>query len=815
MASRETRGVTKNQDLDPSLINPDVRPFKARFRELMANNGGFVFAIAAIIIAFYPVLANLPQIYDILSVFMILMWFRYRKDKREYPYKKPMPVKDGKPVFNDDAGMFFLGNDLTDDSGIYFSNSDMRTHMLVFGSTGSGKSRFLLGILYQAMLVGSGAMMVDGKGDTTIFWLVYSMCRRLNRIDSLLVINYLTGGEESGNSGSRDFNRLTNTSNPMAYGTAEALRSLIVGLMRESGGDGEMWKGRASMMLKGLLKALVYMRDKGRLNLDIERIRDYMPLDRMIELTNDDTIPDRAKNQIKKYLLELPGYSDDDAMIGQINGEAYKQHNFLTMQLSEVMSDLSDTYGHIFKAPLGEVDFKDVIYNGRLLFVMLPALEKDPDALAGLGKLVVSGVRSALAPALGNKIEGYKVEVIDKKPTNAKVPFLIILDEYGYYSVKGFSVVAAQARSLGVSVIFAGQDFPSFKKGSEDEAKSCVANTNIKICMKLEDAKDTFDIVESRAGSGTVGVSSGHEQTGNVVGNDFKGQTTTRVEVRKRIDILDLVSQAPGAAHVVFADVLTRVQLVYIDPVQTDEAHINHFLMVEINQDEIRRNVQKTFEKLDEIFKEGKIPGTEKVNVDESLMFLSRDLRTALDKKESVQESVQIALGMMVIRQQAKDMDITDKVGKLQQKEATKVVSIGTADSVVADDEDTNKRIQSEILAVMNQDVGVSVANDARAISERYEAILTGVVEKNLERHMGRPLSQFEKATVAPRQHLRQLERLATTSESMVDSEAGRAIDIISRETEYPTDPKPQKMTEGSIDETVRQLLKAVDKSKL
>ena len=800
--NREFRGVLKNKDLDPSLINPDVRPFRVKFRETMSNSGGFIMAIAGMAVGLFPIL-DMAQVYDIFFMFMLFIFYKHRKDKKYFPFREPIPVVDGKPMLDKgEPGMFFLGNDINDGSGIYFSNSDMRTHMLVFGSTGSGKSRFLLGILYQAMLVGSGAMMVDGKGDTTIFWLVYSMCRRLNRIDSLLVINYLTGGEDNSGSGVRDFSRLTNTSNPMAYGTAEALRSLIVGLMRESGGDGDMWKGRASTMLKGLLKALTFMRDRGEINLDIERIRDYMPLDRMYALSVDESIPERAKSQIKKYLLELPGFSEEDALINQIGGEAYKQHNFLTMQLSEVMSDLSDTYGHIFSAPLGEVDFKDVIYNGRILFVMLPALEKDPDALAGLGKLVVSGVRSALAPALGNKIEGYKVEVIDKKPTNSKVPFLIILDEYGYYSVKGFSIVAAQARSLGVSVIFAGQDFPSFKKGSEDEAKSCVANTNIKICMKLEDSKDTFEIMEARAGEGEVSTKSGHEETGNVVGSDFKGQNTTRIERRKRINVRDLTRQGPGEAHIIFADTLVRSKLVYIDPIQTDESHINHFLMVEINHGEVKKNATKAYEKLDQIFAAGKL-SADKVPVDEALMFLGKDLKMALLRKESIQEAARIALGLSEIRQKAKDMELEEKVENIKNP---KLEAVST---------DSEEKIQNEILAVMEQDVGQSVADDAKRIAQRYEVILTDVVERNLERSVGRPLSQQEKAKVNPRAHLKTLEKLSGTPENSVEKEAGRSMDIISEQARYPTDPRPDRLPEVTIDETVRSLVRAIDASKL
>ena len=66
---------------------------------------------------------------------------------------------------------------------------------------------------------------------------------------------------------------------------------------------------------------------------------------------------------------------------------------------------------------------------------------------------------------LGDSVEGEIRDIVDSRPTNAETPFLCILDEYGYYAVEGFAVVPAQARSLGFSVIFAGQDLPAFQKG--------------------------------------------------------------------------------------------------------------------------------------------------------------------------------------------------------------------------------------------------------------------------------------------------------------------------------------------------------------
>ena len=69
-----------------------------------------------------------------------------------------------------------------------------------------------------------------------------------------------------------------------------------------------------------------------------------------------------------------------------------------------------------------------------------------------------------MAAGLGDAVEGTYRELITRKPTNAPTPYLCVLDEYGYYAVQGFAVVPAQARSLGFSVIFAGQRFTCFPK---------------------------------------------------------------------------------------------------------------------------------------------------------------------------------------------------------------------------------------------------------------------------------------------------------------------------------------------------------------
>lgn len=649
-------GVIKNQDLHPNLITREVRPLSARFRDFIEEKKGFPLIIAGALSLALP-MTTFPQIADIIMVLGLFYFLLVRNKQSNYILRKPFN-KNKKLHGN---GMLLLGNERGTQIEVWLSNEDMRTHVLLFGTTGSGKTRALLGFLYQAILSGSGVVYVDGKGDNTVWWLVFDLCRRADRIDQLLLMNYLTEDDSKEDDyEDSEFERITNTNNPFAYGSSEQLRSLIVGLMRESGGDGAMWKGRASAMLAGLLKALCDLRDKNQINLDVDQIRKHFALDTIVELRDNKFIKDASKAAIGAYLAEIPGWSEDDAKMKRIKPEVYKQHGFLLMQLTEVMADLSDTYGHIFDTPRGEVDFKDVVFNRRILFVMLPSLTKDPDALQGLGKLVVSGIRAALGPALGNRVEGSKGLVIDQKPTNSTEPFYIILDEYGYYSVPGFAVVAAQARSLGVCVVFAGQDYPSFKKSDENEAKSVVANTGLKICMKLEDPDETAKIIIDRAGESEVAVTSGHEKK---KGSTYKDQGNARIERRNRINLRDLVDQEPGEAHVIYGDNLIRCRMFYADPPDVQYARLNKYIMVNPPEPSITTKTNKAFE-----FYKNRLLGKENeyanevVETDSELSDLFAYAKYFNGKKIRQPEASRLAVGLFMASESIEsDLPDTDK----------------------------------------------------------------------------------------------------------------------------------------------------------
>jgi intracellular multiplication protein IcmO len=233
------------------------------------------------------------------------------------------------------------------------------------------------------------------------------------------------------------------------------------------------------------------------------------------------------------------------------------------------------------------VDFRDVVLNRRILVVLLPALEKSPDELSALGKLIIASLKAMLAEGLGSRVEGDYKDVIETKPTTSKTPYLCVLDEYGYYAVKGFAVVPAQARSLGFSVVFAGQDLPAFQKASKEEAASICANTNIKICMKLEDPQETWEFFQKTAGESYVSVTRSMNRQGEGASAfHYKDSMEATFDKRNRIDLLDLKDQREGEAHIFFKSTIVRATFFHANPRKIKKIKLNQFLKVRPPQDQ-------------------------------------------------------------------------------------------------------------------------------------------------------------------------------------------------------------------------------------
>lgn len=421
---------------------------------------------------------------------------------------------------------------------LYITDDNLVTH----------NTELLLGIVFNALIQNTGFIYVDGKGDPKLQKEIFRLARYLGRECDLLIINFITSG--------RDFvekqtDKVTNNMNIMGNTSSGMLIELIVSLMDDSGGGGDMWKGRAIMFVAALTRPLTYLRDKGYINLSPEKYLEYFELNIIEEMVWEHNgkygdMFDVIVAPLRSYLVTLPGYQK--AKIKKQETKTLEQHGYIVMQLGRIFNDLTFNYGHIFKTKVGDVDFYDVVINRRLLVVLLPALERAPDSLRMLGKMIVGSIKQMMAGCLGNRVEGVVREIIDSRPTGSKFPFYTILDEYGYYAVVGFAVAPAQARSLGFSVTFAAQDFSSLKKSSAEEADATWENTNIRAIGRLTSGteSETWRRVQGAAAESAQAMLGGFDRTPGGMSEGFRQSDNVSIELRNRLNYDDVAMQENG-----------------------------------------------------------------------------------------------------------------------------------------------------------------------------------------------------------------------------------------------------------------------------
>lgn len=577
--AKPKRTITENQEVAMGRLYRDTRTDGSKILSWLRSAEACFFILPAVGL-FSLVIPGFTTTAVMISAIIYLM---HITKKAKLAFRMPQhsgmdDYSDLHPVTrkpNKATGLFFLGNEMENNQELWFAKKDVCTHMLMLATTGSGKTEAILSIATNALAQGSGFAMVDGKGDVSLLSKVYSMCKVMGREDDLLVINYNTGNIDV--SFDTPDQKMSNTLNPFTFGSSSSLTQLLVSLMSDSGGKGDFWKDRAISLVESIIPALVWKRDKQGLLLDVSVIRDYLNLARIVELRKIDEMPRNIQDSLRAYCENLAGWSERKG--AQQGDTTMEQHGYLQMQFTRTLGSLGDVYGHIFKTPLGEVDMYDIVTNRRILLVMLPALEKSPAELANLGKILVALLKGMMATALGDRFEGSSVEVLDDRFTNSDTPFQTLFDEYGAYAVDGAHVMPAQARSLNIQMLFAGQDYAGFKRSGEDSAISIIANCNIKMFGKVEDGDGTFGVYKQQVGDVYVTHARGYAMKTSFMGG-YQANPEASIEQVSRANLQDLKDLEEGQMMTLFKSKIVPTKLFYADPPKPPFIRLNEFVRV-------------------------------------------------------------------------------------------------------------------------------------------------------------------------------------------------------------------------------------------
>lgn len=614
----------------PSFEHAEVSretPARVAAKRKVSDIIGTPEAVAAIMIGTVALLMIMPAAWPLALPVIAAFPFWLAGRRYRLPFRVPASWKDtdwgdrlpGKRTFRrsdhrNAGGLIYLGCDDAQRE-LWIGNSDARRHIFALGTTGSGKTEFLLGLMAQSISWGSGCLVVDGKGTAEFAARVWSLAKRFGREDDVRVIN-LTGvsgtGDGDPDAPAGSVSGGSNTLNPFATGTADQLTNMVTSLMAPAGGDGAMWRDRSVQLVSTIIRAVVELRDRGELMLDVQTIRDHLKFgspvagqgsvsnlpDNVVKALQSEAsatalyiralrgeFSDATRLSLAGFFDSLPGFNLKAHLAGkEQEAQTAQQYGYLSMQLTKPLGTMADDFAHVFRTAQAEVDMADVVYQRRILVVLLPALQKAASETRSLGKVIIEMTKSMMGAAAGSEIVGSKQDIIDSAPTRSPSPFLSIFDEVGYYLGEGLDVMAAQARSLGFSIVIGAQDLQAMKGGDPklgQVADSVIANTFVNAYGATVDAAATAEFIQKKTGDMTIGAVGGYDRTETLAGTGFR-DASTQVQYTsvKRINEADLRALTEGEFYLVFQDRVSKARTFYIGDHIVDQIGLNRFLRV-------------------------------------------------------------------------------------------------------------------------------------------------------------------------------------------------------------------------------------------
>jgi len=540
---RPSSNISSRHELPVGQQIVDIRPFSDRYAEWISDGGNLLSVAVPVALA----TALMPVAALVTLPFLAISSVVFVGRKQLLPARYPLDGKDPKGKPGD--GILYMG--AVDDKSpfenfkeIWLSDDDLRKHMLILGSTGSGKSEALKAVFFNALNWSSGFFIADGKADNKLPTDTYTMARSVGRDQDVLFLNFLLAGKTP-EQVRRSRTRRSNGLNPFPAADADTIIQMGANMLPKVEGDAKNWQEKALNLWRSMVSALCYRRDKFGMELSVSTFIDYLALDKIEELymegyreaqENDGEwsygfvgIKSYLDSGVPSYmvskLLKKHGYGPEEAPpqtggrgpgFGGGGGKsqnveqdshAYEQHSNRANQLQPVLNLLDKTYGYIFRDRYSEIDMTDVTLRNRILVMLIPSLEKSAAEAENLGKLAIACLRVMMAKNLGSEIEGNPEDLLGSKATNSPYPYVVALDELAYYFSDGIAVMFAQARSLGTSMIAAAQDLEKLTEGNRAaEAGAMLANQTIKNFMRIDDANKTPEMIQKIVGKVYVAV---------------------------------------------------------------------------------------------------------------------------------------------------------------------------------------------------------------------------------------------------------------------------------------------------------------------
>lgn len=502
-----------------------------------------------------------------------------------------LPITSMSVVMSRAAGILYMGYLRGRDAGreLWLSMDDMTRHILMFGTTGAGKTEALLGYVVGQLSYGKGLIYSDGKAQNDVSAAISSLARRYGREDCTRHMSFITGGRSRAQElldGNKSRGQ-TNTINAFGIAQETYIINLMDSMLPPAGNDGG-WQEKARAMIQALVFGLVYKCRREGTVMSQRTIQAHLPLRAIAKLyiqAVDEQWHEEARLPIENYLNALSGFDLTKVdSPSEWDAEAMKQHGYLTGQFTRMLALFNDTYGHVFARDAGDIDLKDVVHNDRILQVLIPALEVSATEAATLGRLYVSQLAMILSQDLGEKLEGKPEDILVIRKYKDRFPFLWILDEVGAYYTEKIGELATQVRSIGICLLLASQEAQRLKSAAGDKVWTLIANMGTRITGKIMDPKDTLEILQLMAGTEIQPEANSMVRQSGLMGGSWEESGTLNLREQKKVSVEEVQQLKEGENITLFNGEVIRGGSLYVqdvDKLSREAIRINRFIEVQ------------------------------------------------------------------------------------------------------------------------------------------------------------------------------------------------------------------------------------------
>lgn len=443
-----------------------------------------------------------------------------------------------------------------------FLSDDMQTrHAMLAGSTGVGKTEFLLSMLVQQLKRGGGAMIFDAKGEDALLAKINYLCEKFGRGDDLFFIN-------------PDRPHISHTYNCLLQGNVRQVISTTMKLTGKS--KEEFFRNEARKALTAAIVCLQSQPNKPAFSFSdlavlFSDIKIFLRLFKRIPTTpefNDD------REFVWAFLKNSVTYDREGEPM--FNEQRYKE---ILSGLQTTMMDFSHTeYRKILNDYSPDIEMRQSILDNKIIVISVPALS-DKEGASILGKLVLADV----ARAIGQ---------LQSERNYPLVPYMVFLDEYGSIKDESHTDLFQLARSANIFLLLAVQAKSFLDDESLIFADKLLTNCWTHIYLDVRDpqtrenaaklAGKTIRAFKTQTESSGAGYGNKNSETG-AIRQESMSQSTSSGYKETREDILmpeDFTGE-PGEAIIIgkYGTLKARLPIVEFaeDPPPVDEINLPYF----------------------------------------------------------------------------------------------------------------------------------------------------------------------------------------------------------------------------------------------